>query len=56
MEKLKRKKKINKTGISLAIFHVLYFILSVIAIISVIHIQYFWKPDDKTTVYFKATP
>lgn len=56
MERQGNRKKINRTGISLAMFHVLYFILSVIAIISVIHIQYFWKPDEKTAIHFKATP
>lgn len=47
-----RRNRKNATGRSLGVFHVVYFFLSLLAVAAIIHIQFFWKPDEKTKVYF----
>lgn len=37
-------------------FHVIYFLLSLVAIYGIINIQFIWKPDEKTQKYFRALP
>ena len=54
--KARKKRKINATGISMSIFHAIYFVLSLIAIWGIIKIQFIWKPDEKTQVFFLAQP
>lgn len=51
-----RKKRINATGMSMSAFHGLYFIFSLVAIYGIINIQFFWKPDEKTQIFFLAQP
>lgn len=40
----------------MTIFHVIYFIASIAAIYGIISIQFFWKPDEKTQIFFRAMP
>ena len=37
-------------------FHVIYFFFSMLAIYGIIHIQFFWEPDEKTKKEFVALP
>ena len=53
LKRLSEKK--NATGRSMTAFHVVYFFLSLLALGAIIHIQYFWKPDEKTKGYFTLT-
>ncbi|MCR4566045.1 MAG: PASTA domain-containing protein [Bacteroidales bacterium] len=53
---LRKKRKYNATGISMTFFHVIYFFCSLIAIYGIIHIQFFWQPDEKTQNSFRALP
>ncbi|MBP5397288.1 MAG: transpeptidase family protein [Bacteroidales bacterium] len=47
-----RRQKKNETGRSMGVFHVVYFLLAALSIAAIIHIQFFWKPDEKTKVFF----
>lgn len=53
---MRKKRKYNATSMSMTYFHAIYFLLSLIAIYGVIHIQFFWQPDEKTKIFFLAHP